>query len=182
MFIDQKQIDDYFSGAWNGGKDKWTITNTANIASKIGPDETVLDIGCGYNPFFEHVKYLYAFDPAIDAGNEMCTLEEFDSQGNTYDVVLCMGSINFGTIEHITSQVEKVVSLVKKGGRIYWRMNPGMADHDNEECKSVPFFEWDMRTNYNFANDNNCDVLDFQIDKHKDDDNKVRLYAEWIKN
>ena len=143
MSIDQKQIDDYFSGAWNGGKDKWTITNTANIASKIGPDETVLDIGCGYNPFFEHVKYLYAFDPAIDAGNEMCTLEEFDSQGNTYDVVLCMGSINFGTVEHITSQV---------------------------------------RTNYIFAHDNNCDVLDFQIDKHKDDDNKVRLYAEWIKN
>jgi hypothetical protein len=181
MSIDQKLVNKYFAFSWKSG-DNWTITNTANIASKIGLDETVLDVGCGYNPFKPLLgDRLYAFDPAIAYGNELCSLEDFNSAGNQWDVVLCMGSINFGNEDHIASQIEKVVSLTKKGGRIYWRQNPGQADHNNEECKSVPFFEWIEEYNYSFAARFGCQVVDFKIDYNRKNSDRIRLYAEWIK-
>jgi hypothetical protein len=181
MSINQKLVNEYFAFSWKSG-DNWTITNTANIASMIKPDETVLDVGCGYNPFKQYLgDRLYAFDPAIAYGNELCSLEDFNSAGNQWDVVLCMGSINFGDEDHIASQIEKVVSLTKKGGRIYWRQNPGQADHDNEECKSVPFFKWSAERNYSFATRFGCQVVDFKVDYNRKNSDRIRLYAEWIK-
>jgi len=181
MSIDQKLVNEYFAFSWKSG-DGWSITNTSNIISKIGLDETVLDVGCGYNSFKQLLgDRLYAFDPAIAYGNELCSLEDFNSAGNQWDVVLCMGSINFGNEDHIASQIKKVVSLTKKGGRIYWRQNPGQADHDNEECKLVPFFKWTVERNYSFATKFGCRVIEFQIDKHKTKSDRVRLYAEWVK-
>jgi hypothetical protein len=181
MSIDQKLVNEYFAFSWKGG-DNWTITNTANIASEIGANETVLDVGCGYNPFKPLLgDRLYAFDPAIAYGNELCSLEDFNSAGNQWDVVLCMGSINFGDEDHIASQIKKVVSLTKKGGRIYWRQNPGQADHDNEECKSVPFFKWSAERNYSFATRFGCQVVDFKVDYNRKNSDRIRLYAEWIK-
>ena len=181
MSIDQKLVNEYFAFSWKGG-DNWTITNTSNIASEIGPNETVLDVGCGYNPFKPLLgDRLYSFDPAIAYGNELCSLEDFNSAGNQWDVVLCMGSINFGDEDHIASQIEKVVSLTKKGGRIYWRQNPGEADHDNEECKSVPFFKWSAERNYSFATRFGCQVVDIKVDYNRKNSDRIRLYAEWIK-
>lgn len=181
MSTNQTQLNDYFSQHWSPANN-WTITNEANIASMIKEFEYVLDVGCGYNPFKSYLgDKLYAFDPAINSGNELCSLEDFDAEGDQWDLVLCMGSINFGDEDHIASQIEKVVSFVKPGGRILWRQNPGNADHDNEECKSVPFFPWSKEHNYAFAARFGCRVIDFDIDKHKVDNEKVRLYAEWIK-
>jgi cyclopropane fatty-acyl-phospholipid synthase-like methyltransferase len=181
MTIDQNLLNNYFANSWKSGNG-WSITNTSNIASKINIDESVLDIGCGYNPFKEYLgDRLYAFDPAINCGDELCSLENFNNAGTQWDVVLCMGSINFGTEEHIKAQIEKVVSLVKNGGRIYWRQNPGQADHDNEECKLVPFFSWSEEHNYSFASQFGCKVSEFKIDYHKTKNTKIRLYAEWQK-
>jgi len=181
MSINQKLVNTYFSNHWKSG-DNWSITNVSNIVSKINLDDTVLDIGCGYNPFKLYLgNRLYAFDPAIPYGDELCSLEDFDSSKTQWDVILCMGSINFGSEEHITSQIKKIVSLVKKGGRIYWRQNPGQADHNNEECKTIPFFKWTKEHNYFFAEKFGCSVIDYQIDMHKIENKKIRLYAEWKK-
>lgn len=180
MSINQKALDQYFANHWNGGQDNWSITNTENIASKIKDDELVLDVGCGYNPFEGHIKHLYAFDPAINGGHELCTLEEFTTTLK-FDVILCMGSINFGSREHIANQVKKIVSLLKPGGRIYWRQNPGNPDHGNKECMDVPFFPWDKAANNELAGRFGCYINDFQIDCHTKAD-RVRLYAEWVKS
>lgn len=180
MSIDQQALNDYFGNHWHGGQDNWAITNTKNIASKIKSWECVLDVGCGYNPFKQHIDCLYAFDPAIDSGDEVCSLEDFDSEGNKYNVILCMGSINFGNYEHIQSQIKKIVSMLAPGGRIYWRQNPGLADHGNKECKDVPFFPWDINVNWDLAEEFGCKVKEIQIDYHTKAD-RVRLYAEWIK-
>lgn len=175
-------IINYFANHWQGGS-QWSITNVENITSKIDPSETVLDVGCGYNPFKKYIgDRLYAFDPAISAGDEMCTVEDFNPKGKQWDVVLCMGSINFGSEEEISAQIKKVVSCVKTGGRIYWRQNPGQADHGNEECKLVNFFPWTLKHNLKFAADNSCYVIDFEIDPHLKNSEKQRLYAEWIKH
>ena len=47
--------------------------------------------------------------------------------------------MNFGNEDVILQQIEKVSSLLKPNGRIYWRQNPGQKDHGNEECKSIDF-------------------------------------------
>jgi hypothetical protein len=180
MSILQSAIDNYFANHWNGGGDKWSITNVKNISSKIRDSECVLDVGCGYNPFKDKLLNLYAFDPAINCGDEMCSLEDFDNNGELWDVILCMGSINFGTIEHIHNQVAKIVSILEPGGRIYWRQNPGHADHNNEQCNAIPFFPWDIQLNYKLAEQYGCTIRDIQIDHHRATD-RIRIYAEWIK-
>ena len=180
--MNQKLLNEYFASVWKPSTSGFGETGF-NLANEVKDDEWVLDVGCGYNPFKQYLgDRLYAFDPAIAYGNELCSLEDFNSAGNQWDVVLCMGSINFGDEDHIASQIEKVVSLTKKGGRIYWRQNPGEADHDNEECKPVPFFEWNKEHNYAFAARFGCQVVDYDIDMHKLQWDKIRLYAKWTKN
>ena len=60
------------------------------------------------------------------------------------------------------------------------KQNPGLADHGNKECKDVPFFPWDINVNWELAEEFGCQVKDIQIDHHTKAD-RVRLYAEWIK-
>jgi hypothetical protein len=55
---------------------------------------------------------------------------------------MCLGSINFGTIEDIEPAVDKVVSLLKPQSQIFWRLNPGRQDHACGDCEQIKFFPW----------------------------------------
>jgi hypothetical protein len=176
MSINKKQINEYFAKCWQpGGNLHYTSVN--HILSLIGPNDEVLDVGCGYNPFQQHLgRRLYAFDPALYYGDELTDVENFDPKGKQWDVVLCLGSINFGNISVIRPQVEKVISLVKPGGRIIWRQNPGRQDHGNKECEEIQFFPWSFAMNHQLAGENGCQVIDMQWD------NGRRIFSVWSKN
>ncbi len=180
MSIDKELINEYFNKHWPVGNDSYQHSNIKSILDKIPEEDTVIDIGCGYNPFKPYLKErLYAIDPAIDCGDELVDIESFNSKGRTWDVALCLGSINFGDEEVIKSQIKKTVSLLSHAGLIIWRQNPGVADHNNEECKTVPFFNWTIEKNYQYAEENGCEVI--LCTEEYNDKGNMRIYAEWVK-
>lgn len=180
MSIDKELINDYFNKYWNGGNHPFQYSNIENILKKISDTDKVIDIGCGYNPFKPYLKErLYAIDPAIDCGDELVDIESFDPKDKIWDVALCLGSINFGDEEIIKHQIKKAVSLLSHTGLIIWRQNPGVADHNNEECKDIPFFHWTIEKNYQYAEENGCEII-FCTEEYNDKGN-MRIYAEWIK-
>lgn len=181
----QAELNEYFSTHWDGTRNAWYISNVKNIASMVYGDRRVLDVGCGlnsiYNEYLSDVEDLtyYAFDPAFDTGDRQCTLEEIELEydepvigkdGTEYPqprrwyTILCLGSINFGSEEHIKSQITKLDELLEPGGRIIWRQNPGIADHDNEECRKLTFYPWSQDKNYELAQQFGMHVTRNEID------------------
>ena len=97
-----------------------------------------------------------------------------------YDVVLCLGSLNFGCEKQIDKQIEKAVSLCKPGGSLFWRVNPGLT-HSRAGAEWVDFFEWSPDKLREFAETHNCDCVDIQEDRWREDKEGLRYYAHWIR-
>lgn len=174
MKHNQENLNNYFANYWVPGNSRG-ITSPSEITKLIDPSEWQLDVGCGINPFKELRSNVIGIDPAFDQADFKCTIEEYVPD-RLFDVATCLGSINFGTIETIEEQIDKVVSCLKPISRIYWRLNPGRKDHDNEECNQVPFFPWTFEILRQFALKHNYIQTAEEIDAHI---SRPRLYAEW---
>ena len=87
-----------------------------------------------------------------------------------------LGSLNFGTAEDVEPQVQKAVDLVKPGGILYWRQNPGIGDHPWKGVEEIQFFPWTFELNYEWAKKYGCEVLECKWDAQSD-----RIYSEWKK-
>lgn len=149
------------------------------IAQKIAPDEQVLDVGCGQNPFKSLLPNVLGIDPAFAEADVRCTIEQFETD-QRFDVATCLGSINFGSQETIETQVAKVVSLLKPRARIYWRLNPGRKDHPDPACEQVPFFPWTLEYLNALAEKHGFRQLNTQTESGASlGRDVVRLYAEW---
>ena len=171
--MNQADVNQYFGTNWKPDYDKFLYSGWA-LLNKINSKETVIDVGCGYNLFKTHFgDRLYGIDPAVIEGvDEVVSIEEFKTD-KQWDVALCLGSLNFGDASIVYPQVEKVVSLVKPGGRIFWRQNPGLGDHPWKGVEAVQFFPWTIELNYELAEKYNCKVVDCRWDLGQ------RIYAEW---
>lgn len=168
-------LNNYFEFKWKPNYDNRNLSGFS-LMEKLSTEQSILDIGCGFNLFKEHFpKNLYGIDPANDAADERVSIEDFNSVGNQWDVVLCLGSLNFGDESVVKPQVKKAVSLCKKGGMIFWRQNPGKKDHKWEGVDEIDFFPWSFDLNYEWAKEFNCKVLECCMDGR-------RIYSEWIKN
>ena len=176
MTINQNYLNEYFHTTWhrkNGSLDNLEKTGWALI-NKINPGESVIDVGCGANPFKGKIPNLIGFDPAFDQADVKCTIEEFTSD-EKFDVAFCLGSINFGDVADIERQIAKVITLLKSKARIYWRCNPGAQDHGNEECKEIPFYPWTMEEHVRLA-----ELFKFKLVECSWD-TRNRIYAEWTR-
>jgi cyclopropane fatty-acyl-phospholipid synthase-like methyltransferase len=170
----QTYLNNYFNTIWrhrNRNFDQYEFTGWA-LVDKIKPNERVLDVGCGDNPFKGLIPNLVGIDPAFPEADVNCTIEEFESD-QLFDVAFCLGSINFGAKETIERQIAKVLLLVKKGGRIYWRCNPGRQDHGNTECEAIDFYPWSIEEHVRLCDTFGCRLVECRWDNGK------RLYAEW---
>lgn len=170
----QSILNDYFANHWhrkNGSLDQYSKTGF-QLVDKINPGERVLDVGCGRNPFKGLIPNLVGIDPAFDEADVKCTIEEF-STTELFDVAFCLGSINFGNAEQIEQQIAMVAKLLKPQARIFWRCNPGLKDHNNEECLAIDFYPWSIEEHVRLA-----DMFGFTLVECVWD-TKNRIYAEW---
>lgn len=175
QMVPKNTLNNYFENSWKPNYDKFKYSGWA-LLDKIDKNKTILDVGCGYNLFKEHFgNNLYGIDPANDEADERISIEDFNSAGNQWDIILCLGSLNFGDESIVKPQVEKVVSLCKKGGIIYWRQNPGLGDHPWKGVEAIQFFPWSIDINYEWANEFGCQVQQCIMDTGD------RIYAEWTK-
>lgn len=168
-------ITRYFSsdGEWKPDLDKYAHTGWGLVdrVNALAP-ERVLDVGCGYNSFKGLIANLHGIDPANDHADERVGIMEFESP-DLWDVVLCLGSINFGSEAKVLAELAKVVSLTKPGGHIFFRANPGL-DHAREAARWIDFFAWDEERAARYAQQLGCDLIEMAQDSN-------RLYFLWIR-
>lgn len=170
---DQEILNQYFAKYWVPGENRG-ISSYQTIAKKINRHDHILDVGCGSNPLKNYFPNLVGIDPAFHQADIQCTIEDYIPD-RLFDVALCLGSINFGNVQIIQRQIEKVVSCLKEKSMIFWRLNPGRQDHNNDMCNQIIFFPWTLEILKEFSIRHNY-YQEGQLEEHP---TRPRYYAEW---
>ena len=161
--IDDACLHRYFSKYWQNDMKKWKYSGLALVdeVNSLKP-RAVLDVGCGYNEFKGKIDNLIGIDPYNDRADlEVSTLEYKTDQ--KFDVILCLGSVNFGSRDKIIAEVGRCVNLLAEGGTMFFRVNPGIQ-HDRPEAKWIEFFSWNVPFIIELADMFNLQVLDIRDD------------------
>ena len=161
--IDRAVLKNYFGKVWQAETKKFKYSGLAIIdeVNAMNPDN-VIDIGCGYNEFKGKIQNLKGIDPYNDRADISVHTLDYKPEVE-YDVAICLGSINFGSSDKILGELENVVGMVKSGGFLYFRVNPGIQ-HNRPAAKWINFYDWDPVFISNAAQYLNCDVLTLRQD------------------
>ena len=156
--IDRAVLKNYFGKVWQPETKKFKYSGLAIIdeVNAMKPDN-VIDIGCGYNEFKGKIDNLIGIDPYNDRADIIVHTLDYKPDVE-YDVAICLGSVNFGSSDKILGELENVVDMVKSGGFLYFRVNPGIQ-HNRPSAKWINFYDWDPVFISNAAQYLNCDVL-----------------------
>ena len=161
--IDDACLHNYFSKYWNNDMKKWKYSGLALVdeVNNLKP-RAVLDVGCGYNEFKGKINNLIGIDPYNDRADfEVSTMDYKTDQ--KFDVILCLGSVNFGSRDKIIAEVGRCVNLLADGGTMFFRVNPGIQ-HDKPEAKWIEFFAWNVPFIIELAELFNLQVMDIRDD------------------
>jgi hypothetical protein len=173
-----KRTDDryllwFFGKVWQPRTDayQWTGWRIAEEINKTTA-RNVLDIGCGYNPFKEHIANLVGIDPYNSCADYMVDILDYHVDPGTYDHVIALGSINFNGREDIEQRFARAVELLQTGGHLWMRANPG---HDHKNGPWVEIFPWSFDVAHDLAKRYNLTLKTMK----KDQD---RLFFLFVKN
>jgi hypothetical protein len=160
-----------------------------NALQDLSPDVPlkILDVGCGDNKWKEHLgARVTGIDPFNSNADFKIGIQQFAKERPEaeWDILLILGSINFGDNTTIEAQLAMAASVVKPGGKIFLRANPGIT-HVNEHAQWIDFFNWSEE----YINDV-AERLKFTVDElgwdhpkdSPDTPNGNRYYAELTKN
>ena len=164
--IDVACLHKYFSKYWENDIKKWKYSGLALVdeVNNLKP-RAVLDVGCGYNEFRGKINNLTGIDPYNDkADHEVSTLEYRTDQ--KFDVIMCLGSINFGSRDKILAEIGRCVDLLEDGGTMFFRVNPGVQ-HNKPEAKWIEFFAWNVPFIIELSEIFNLKVLDIRDDSNQ---------------
>lgn len=161
--IDHEVLKNYFSKVWQPQTKRYKYSGLSIIdeVNNLQPKK-VLDLGCGYNEFKGKIDNLIGIDPYNDKADVQSGILDYNAQTN-FDVVICLGSINFGTVDKIYTELEHAVSLTKQNGLLYFRANPG-RQHEASEAQWIDFFEWTSEFIINSADRLGCDLIQLNQD------------------
>ena len=164
--IDTKCLHQYFANHWQTDMKKWKYSGLALIdqVNDMKP-RTVLDVGCGYNEFKGKIHNLIGIDPYNDRADLQVDLMDYRSY-TKFDIILALGSINFGGRNKIISEVSKCVNMLEDGGMMFCRVNPGVR-HDKPEAHWIEFYAWNVPFIIELAEMFNLKILDIRDDSNQ---------------
>ena len=161
--IDDACLHRYFSKYWDNDMKKWKYSGLALVdeVNNLRP-RAVLDVGCGYNEFKGKINNLIGIDPYNDRADLQVSTMNYKTN-QKFDVILCLGSVNFGSRDKIIAEVGRCVNLLAEGGTMFFRVNPGIQ-HDKPEAQWIEFFAWNVPFIIKLAEMFNLQVLDIRDD------------------
>ena len=133
-------MESYFGGVWqdqNFANLKYSGYQLVEYVNGLNP-RSVLDIGCGYNRFKNKIHKLIGVDPYNKAADIPLPLEKICTTMK-YDVVLALGSINFGDESVIDNQMEIIDKIFDR--EAIFRVNPGIP-HDWADVADIQGIYW----------------------------------------
>lgn len=170
--LSQRYLARFFGEIWKPTTDiyvysGWALVDEINSQHPV----SVLDVGCGYNQFKGRIHNLIGIDPYNNCADFMVDVLDF-RVNDTYDHILVLGSLNFNSYDEIEQRFEKIVSLLKENGKIYFRANPGILWKNGPY---VDIFNWTFEIVYNLSQKYNL-----KLETYKKDSND-RLYFVYLK-
>ena len=153
------QLSTYFNGVWqdnNFESLRYSGYQLVDYVNSKNPS-SVLDVGCGYNRFKGKIKNLIGIDPYNDAADIKTKIENFYplTIHDNYDIVLCLGSINFGNEKTIDNQLSIINELFTK--EAIFRVNPGIP-HDWTDYGDIVWYKWTLDKIHHVAMKYNYDI------------------------
>ena len=146
----------------------WGIVEEIN---KTAPT-AVLDFGCGYNPFKGRINNLVGIDPYNNCADYMIDILEFTEKPESFDHIIAFGSLNFNSQDEIEIRFKKLTELLMPGGKMYFRVNPGILWPAGPY---VDIFPWTFEVAYELGQKHNLELETFKKD------NGDRLYFVYKK-
>ena len=176
--IDYNVLKKYFTTIWQPitKKYKYSGLSIVDEVNNLKPLR-VLDLGCGYNEFKGKINNLIGIDPYNNKADIQSSILDYKSQ-EQFDVVISLGSINFGTVDKVYLELENAVSLTKQDGLLYFRVNPG-EQHKAPEAQWIQFFNWTSEFIINSSSALNCSILKLEQEVN---DRGTRYYFVLRKN
>ena len=164
--IDVACLHKYFSKYWENDIKKWKYSGLALVdeVNSLKP-RAVLDVGCGYNEFRGKINNLTGIDPYNERADLLVSTLDYKTD-QKFDVMLCLGSINFGDRDKIIAEVGRCVNLLADGGTMFFRVNPGVQ-HNKPEAKWIEFFAWNVPFIIELSEIFNLKVLDIRDDSNQ---------------
>ena len=200
-FISSWYINEYGSGLGGykyAGRSLW---------KRFKEGEWVLDIGCGDNEYKLNFETVIGLDPFNPKADLKIPFEKYVPD-RMFDVVLCLGVFHWGDDKFIETQINKINTFLKPGGRLYWRNHPtdtGIPEIDNPARKELAEFKdmyeawlkkenlsiddpgnqfdlypWNFQKHHNLASKFGYKVTDLQYDCDVAN-NEHKIFAEWTK-
>lgn len=125
--LDRRYLSRFFGEIWKPRTDDYNYTGWA-LAEEINKQNprSVLDVGCGYNPFKGRIQNLVGIDPFNNCADYMVDILDYKVPAGTHDHIIALGSINFNDQEEIEMRFAHCVDLLAPGGKFYLRANPGI--------------------------------------------------------
>ena len=162
-YIDDAILHKYFSEIWQPKLKKFKFSGLRLIeeVNALNP-RSVLDVGCGYNEFKGKIKNLIGLDPYNRHADLQIKIEDY-STTEKFDVILCLGSINFGSYDKIMKELIVCKNLLADGGKMFFRVNPGL-DHEPPESKYINFYPWNVYQITQIAKQLDLAILDLRHD------------------
>lgn len=181
-------MDKYFSQVWVDGTDVFKFSNRASVSAKANAlnPQSVLDVGCGFNKYKETIKCekfvgIDPFNPAADVKQGVCEYYE-DHKDEQFDVVLALGSVNFGNEDKILAEIEAVDKMTKPGGTQFWRVNPNTKHNYHPGFplnELLVWYDWNEEFIKKIATVYNYEIKDYQ--EEINDQGYTRIYFEFYK-
>jgi hypothetical protein len=172
--IDDTVLSKYFGEVWQPRTKKFKYSGLKLIdeINALKP-RSVLDLGCGYNEFKGKISNLIGIDPYNKKADIQTSILDY-RPNHKFDVIICLGSINFGSTDKIFAELEHAVNLCEYEGKLFFRVNPG-HQHEPPESKWISFYPWDATFIQNCADYFNLKILDLR------NDSQDRMYFVWHK-
>jgi len=170
--IDEAVLARYFGKIWQPTtkKFKYSGLRLVDEIKQLQP-RSVLDLGCGYNEFKNQIPNLIGVDPYNKNADLQLHIIDYKTE-QKFDVVIVLGSINFGSTDKIFAELEHAVNLCAQGGTMYFRVNPGLK-HEPPESEWISFYPWDANFITNCADYFGVQMIDMR------NDTKGRIYFAW---
>ena len=162
--LDRQYTGRFFGEIWQPNTDKYNYTGWSVVdeINKRNP-RAVLDVGCGYNQFKPRIPGLIGIDPYNNSADYQVDILDFVSS-TKFDAMIVFGSINFNSRDEIEQRIAHCVNLLNQGGRMYFRVNPGIA---HAKGPWVDIFEWDFKTVQEFAEQFGLELETFKVDDNR---------------
>lgn len=109
---------------------------------------SIVDAGCGENRFKHRLPGLLGIDIGNPAADMVCDVVDAPIAEGRIDVVLALGSVNFGDRGTIAAQLTCIHRWLRPGGSLFMRVNPGIPYPD---CPSLVIYPWSVADVHEFA-------------------------------